>query len=109
MILNISSVSILCQEALSLTAEAGQARGEIVGRVVAKHHLAATGRVDEAKLGGVEHEPWRRDDRAREAPHVDALADQRVPRLGQVDADLMGAPGLEPAGHERGELQKMFN
>ena len=28
---------------------------------------------------------------------VDGVADERVPREGEVDADLVGTPGLQPA------------
>ncbi len=34
---------------------------------------------------------------------VDLLADDRVAHLGHVDADLVGPPGLEPAGEQAGD------
>ena len=38
------------------------------------------------------------------APAVDAVAEQRVPDVGHVDADLVRAPGLEPAAQVRPAL-----
>src|SRR5205807_7327451 len=35
-----------------------------------------------------------------EAAAIDGVAEERMPDRGEVDADLMGAPGLEPAGDE---------
>src|SRR5262249_34198922 len=35
-----------------------------------------------------------------EAAAVDGVAEQRMPDRGEVDADLVGAPGLEPAGEK---------
>ena len=34
---------------------------------------------------------------------VDRIAHQRVSDMGEVDPDLVGAPGLELAGHQRGD------
>ena len=42
------------------------------------------------------------DPGARVVADVHALADQRMPELGQVDSDLMLAPGLEAAFDQRG-------
>src|SRR6516162_3560 len=35
-----------------------------------------------------------------EAAAIDGVAEERMPDRGEVDADLMRAPGLEPAGDE---------
>jgi len=35
-----------------------------------------------------------------EAAAIDGVAEERMPDRGEVDADLMRAPGLEPAGEE---------
>src|SRR5262249_24750467 len=35
-----------------------------------------------------------------EAAAIDAVAEEGMPDRGAVDADLVGAPGLEPAGDE---------
>src|SRR6202030_1589635 len=35
-----------------------------------------------------------------EAAAIDRVAEERMPDRGEVDADLMRAPGLEPAGDE---------
>src|SRR6266568_8296947 len=35
-----------------------------------------------------------------EATAIDVVAEQGMPDRGEVDADLVGAPGLEPAGDE---------
>src|SRR5262249_2193543 len=35
-----------------------------------------------------------------EAAAVDVVAEERMPDRGEVDADLVGAPGLEPAGDQ---------
>src|SRR5262249_21936166 len=35
-----------------------------------------------------------------EAAAIDVVAEQGVPDRGEVDADLVGAPGLEPAGDQ---------
>src|SRR5262249_56242911 len=35
-----------------------------------------------------------------EAAAIDVVAEERMPDRGEVDADLVGAPGLEPAGDE---------
>src|SRR5260370_31210796 len=35
-----------------------------------------------------------------EAAAIDGVAEEGMPDRGEVDADLMGAPGLEPAGDE---------
>ena len=37
---------------------------------------------------------------------VDRLADDRMAHLGQVDADLVGPPGFQPAGDQRGNRAK---
>ncbi len=57
--------------------------------------------MDEAELGRVEHDARRLDAGAREVSDVDAFADERVPRLREVDADLVGAARLEAARDER--------
>ncbi len=70
-------------------------------------HRALGNGVHEAELDRVEHRPRRRDERAREAADVDGLADERMAGLGEVDANLMGAPGLEATGQERGASEAL--
>lgn len=63
-------------------------------------HRLAGRRVNEAERLGVEHEPWRLRERVRVVADVDLLSEEWVPGLGEVDADLVRAPGLEAAGDE---------
>ena len=62
-------------------------------------------RVDEAQVPGVE---GLAADREREsgglARPVDPVAEDRMADLGQVDPDLVGPAGLEPAGQQAGRL-----
>src|SRR5262249_48671628 len=60
-------------------------------------------RGDEAEGLGVEGLAMEDDlGRGEEAWTIDGIADDRQSEGGQVDADLMGPAGLEPAGNERG-------
>ena len=55
----------------------------------------------------MEHEAWGVKQRTRKAAHVDALAEERVARLAQVDAYLVRPPRLEAAPDERRPVQPL--
>src|SRR5690606_29457893 len=74
---------------------------EVLGRGLLEADALARARVIEGELERVEHRAGRLDPRPGEAAHVDRLADQRVPGLAQVDADLVLPPRLQPALDER--------
>jgi hypothetical protein len=61
--------------------------------------------VDEAQLPGVEHQPRRRQKRAAVVADIDTLTHQRKTGLGEVDPDLVRAPGLQSAVHQRCSFQ----
>ncbi len=62
----------------------------------------AGGGVDEAELGGVEHDAVAGDDGCFVVSDVDFFADDGVACFAEVDADLVGAAGLDAAGDEGG-------
>ena len=59
----------------------------------------------EAQPPRVQHDARRFDSGPHVIADVHALAQQRVPRFGEVDADLVLAPGLQAALYEGGALQ----
>ena len=54
----------------------------------------------------MQHHARRGDERLREPAGVDALAEDRMSRLRQMDADLVGPPGLQRHGDERARLAR---
>src|SRR5690606_3972513 len=77
-----------------------------------RENLAAAG-MAKAQPAGVQHLPSEGFDGrpqvrrqgvrlGREAGSVDVIADERVPDMREMHADLMGAARLQPAGEERG-------
>src|SRR5207244_6498469 len=67
--------------------------------------LAAAG-VVEGELAGVQHEAWRFEQLAAIVFGVDALAEQGMPALRQVNANLVRAPGFEPTFDEGRAAQR---
>src|SRR5688500_18071408 len=73
---------------------------EVGRRLQREVHLTARPRVHEAELACMQHRPRRLDARLAIVADVHALAEQRVARFAQVNADLVLAPGLERALHQ---------
>src|SRR4051812_32073664 len=81
---------------------------EIVGRLVMKDHALAAVRMNETQRARVQHRARRIDHRSAVVADVNALADEGMAALRQVDAYLMLAAGLEAALDPRrtGEMRK---
>src|SRR5689334_2281533 len=61
----------------------------------------------ETQYRSVEHRPRRRYQLLRrKLANIDLLAEQRVPGLAQVDADLVLPAGRNPALHQRARAQR---
>jgi hypothetical protein len=96
-------ISALRAGRVGAVAELDEQGGDVGGRVGFDVERDAGDRVDEAEGLGVEGLAMEGDPgRGEEAWTIDGIADDRQSDGGQVDADLMGPAGLEPAGHERG-------
>ena len=96
-------ISALRAGRVGAVAEFDEQGSDVGGRVGFDVERDAGDRVGEAEGLGVEGlamegDPGRRE----EAWTIDGIADDRHSEGGQVDADLMGPAGLEPAGNERG-------
>jgi hypothetical protein len=61
----------------------------------------------EPELCGVEHETWGFDEGLLKVADVDSLADERVTRFRQVNADLMGPARFELALREGRSVQHL--
>ena len=60
----------------------------------------------------VERRPRRRRQEARlglETRPVDRIAEQRMADMGEMDADLVGASGLQPAGDEARRAERFLD
>ena len=84
-----------------------------VGRQGAlKRQLVAAFRVHEAEFGRMKHHPRRPRLVPPGSPprcRVDPLPADRMPQFGQMDADLMGAAGLETTLHQRVGIAEMLD
>src|SRR5260221_14189985 len=78
---------------------------EIVGWIALERYTLAGARMREAQHHRMQHHARRFDLRALVVADVDALADQRMAELGQVNPDLVLASGLEAALDECCALQ----
>jgi len=75
--------------------------GEVGGHLATPGHPGAAARVREAQVLRMEHDARSVDAGSRVIADVDRLAHERMAELGEVDADLVLAPRLEAALHER--------
>ena len=99
------SISALRAGGAGAVAEFDEQGSDIGGRVGFDEERGAGDRVDEAERLGVEGLAMEGDlGRGEEAWTIDGIADDRHSQGSQVDADLMGPAGLEPAGNERVRL-----
>ncbi len=68
--------------------------------------------MDEAERGGVQRlavkiQPFQYLAMRRPGPAIDRVAEQGMADRGHVDPDLVGAPGFEPAFHQRGVPERL--
>ncbi len=68
--------------------------------------VSAGSGVEEAELGGVEHDAGGLEE-GFVAAAVDAFSEEGVTGFGEVDADLVGATGFEAAGDEGGAAEEL--
>ena len=85
--------------------QTSQLRFEIFGRRLFPVHGPFGGWMDETELRRVEHHARRRDEWRAKVSNVDALAEDRMSHLREVNSDLMRAPRLELHRDQRRSLQ----
>ena len=81
-------------------------RLKVLGRLALERNPLAASRMCESKRPRMKHRARRFDPRTRVVANVNALADQRMAELGQVDSNLMLAAGFEAALDQRRVFQQ---